>query len=247
MHFTQLFLGIGITQAALSAATPIANGSRAVPHGIERRGDEYTMDQLDDLEEAAETAELDQIYEGVDYLVNIWNEQGVEYGLMGGIAMNLYGFKDRETHDSDIVVSVNSRDLLSMVADDVSISRPPPLMAASGVVRLFVNIDDQERAADVFVQGGDQSPPLDTTEVDGYNVLKIAPLISSKLGRGEEKDNNDILWLIDNLSDDVKDAADDIDKQKRIDFAIEYEDDDDTFEKILEAFDLDEDDVEDED
>lgn len=37
---------------------------------------------------------------------------------MGGVAMQLYGYEDRETKDSDMVVSVNSRDLLDKVKND---------------------------------------------------------------------------------------------------------------------------------
>lgn len=92
--------------------------------------------------------------------------------------------------------------------------------------------------------GGDQSPPLDTKDIGGYQVLKIAPLIGSKLGWAEEKNYADVLWLIQNKGNDVKDAADDIDMQKRVEFASSYRDDGNDIEDILEAFRLSEDDIE---
>lgn len=76
------------------------------------------MDRLDELEEEAEDADKDQVYKGIDYLVDIFGKKDVKYGLMGGVALQLYGNDDRETHDSDMVVSVNSRDLLDKIKDD---------------------------------------------------------------------------------------------------------------------------------
>ncbi|KAI2637896.1 hypothetical protein GGS26DRAFT_588266 [Hypomontagnella submonticulosa] len=257
MRFSSVLLAVSLVQSALSVAITIPDGKRAVAFGdpsvslnparsiISRRGEEYDLDRLDDLEEEAEDASKEQVYKGIDYLVNLYNGQGIRYGLMGGVAMQLYGYQDRETKDSDMVVSVNSRDLLDKVKDDDKIARPSGLMAASGTVRLFINIDGQQVESNIFVQGGDQSPPVETHELDGYEVLNIGPLISSKLRRSEDKDKDDILWLIQNKGDDVKAAADSIDKGKRIDFAEEYDDDDDKQEAILEAFKLSRDDIDD--
>ncbi|KAI4866155.1 hypothetical protein F4820DRAFT_447282 [Hypoxylon rubiginosum] len=255
MRFAPVLLGVSFVQSALGAALAIPNGKRAVSFGdpdislkyarsvIVSRGEEYNINQLDDLEEEAEEASKDQVYKGIDYLVKIYKDQGIDYGLMGGVAMQLYGYEDRETKDSDMVVSVNSRDLLDKVKNDANIARPPALMAASGTARLFINIDGHQVASDIFVKGADQSPPLQTRQLGGYKVLNIGPLISSKLRRAEDKDNDDVLWLIQNKGDDVKGAADSIDKKKRIDFAREY--DDDEQEDILKAFKLSKDDIDD--
>lgn len=123
------------------------------------------------------------------------------------------------------------------------IARPSGLMAASGTH--FRPRRGRHRSNFHLFTGGDQSPPVETHELDGYEVLNIGPLISSKLRRSEDKDKDDILWLIQNKGDDVKAAADSIDKGKRIDFAEEYDDDDDKQEAILEAFKLSRDDIDD--
>ncbi|KAH9885032.1 hypothetical protein F4778DRAFT_799354 [Xylariomycetidae sp. FL2044] len=216
---------------------------------ITRRGEEYDDDRLDELEEETEDASKDDVYKGIDYLVDLFKKQNIKYGLMGGVALQLYGNDDRETHDSDMVVDVNSKDLLDKVKDDDKISRPRPLMAASGTARLFIKIDDDKYvAADVFVKGADNAPALETQEKGGYNVLKLGPLIGSKIGRAEDKDNEDILWLIKEKKDEVKDAADGIKKDKRIQWARDMiEDDDDDKDAILEAFKLENGDVEDDD
>ncbi|KAI6083753.1 hypothetical protein F4821DRAFT_280614 [Hypoxylon rubiginosum] len=255
MRFAPILIGVSLVQAAFSAVAAIPDGKRAVSFGdsgislrstwnsFARRGEEYSLDQLDDLEEESEKASKDQVYKGIDYLVNIFNKQGVKYGLMGGVALQLYGYDDRETKDSDMVVSVNSRDLLNKIKDDPNISRPSALMAASGTARLFIKIGDQQVASDVFVQGGDQSPALETHKSGNYNVLNLGPLITSKLRRSEDKDKDDILWLAQNKTDDVKAVADSIDKKKRIELAKEY--DDDEQEDILKAFKLSKDDIDD--
>lgn len=146
-------------------------------------------------------------------------------------------------------------------------------MAASGTARLFINLGDQHVGSDIFVQGksihltvahntvksvasltshgiagADLSPELDTQEVGGYNVLKVGPLIKSKFGRGEDKDKDDVLWLIMNKGDDVKAAADSLDYETRIEWAKEWiEEDDDLKDDIVEVFNLNEDDLESDD
>ncbi|KAI2601794.1 hypothetical protein GGR54DRAFT_645686 [Hypoxylon sp. NC1633] len=255
MRFAPVLIGASLVQAAFGAVAAVPDGKRAVSFWdsglsvrsiwdrLTRRGEEYSLDRLDDLEEEAEEASKDQVYQGIDYLVNIFNQQGVNYGLMGGVALQLYGYDDRETKDSDMVVSVNSRDLLDKIRDDPNISRPSALMAASGTARLFIKFGDQQVASDIFVQGGDQSPNLETHALGGYNVLHLGPLITSKLRRSEDKDKDDILWLVQNKSDDIQDVADSIDKEKRIDYAQEY--DGDEQEDIMKAFKLSEDDIDD--
>lgn len=93
------------------------------------------------------------------------------------------------------------------------------------------------------ITGGDQSPALETHKSGNYNVLNLGPLITSKLRRSEDKDKDDILWLAQNKTDDVKAVADSIDKKKRIELAKEY--DDDEQEDILKAFKLSKDDIDD--
>ncbi|KAI1172926.1 hypothetical protein F4777DRAFT_484793 [Nemania sp. FL0916] len=238
MRFITALLCSSLAQAAFGAVIA-APEKRAVAYGfsggsvkssrgsLARRGEEYNMDRLDDLEEEAEDASKEQIYQSIDYLANIFNQKGVGYGLMGGVAMQLYGYEDRETKDSDMTINVNSRDLLDKIKDDQAIARPPPLMAASGTARLFVKIGDQQVASDVFVQGGDQSPPVETHQINGYWVLNLAPLINSKLRRAEDKDNEDVLWLIQNKGSDVNAQADAIDQGRRIEFTKTFIEDDD--------------------
>jgi hypothetical protein len=85
---------------------------------LHRRGDEYSLDELDDLEEEANDAKIEQVYKGIDYLVKVLEDKSIDYGLMGGIAMQLFGMKGRETHDGDMAISVNSAELLDAVQDD---------------------------------------------------------------------------------------------------------------------------------
>lgn len=85
---------------------------------LHRRGDEYSLDELDDLEEEANDADKGQVYKGIDYLVKLLGDKSIDYGIMGGVAMQLFGMDDRDTHDGDMAISVNSADLLDAVKDD---------------------------------------------------------------------------------------------------------------------------------
>lgn len=82
------------------------------------RGGEYDLDRLDELEEDAENASKDQIYKAIDHLVVIFNNNGIDYGLAGGVAMQLHGREDRETGDANMVASVKIKDLLHVVETD---------------------------------------------------------------------------------------------------------------------------------
>ncbi|KAI1258930.1 hypothetical protein F5Y18DRAFT_323828 [Xylariaceae sp. FL1019] len=197
--------------------------------GTTRGGEEYDIDRLDELTEEAEAASKDEIYKSIDLLINdIYGPNDIKYVLMGGIAMQLYGYSDRETTDSDMIVSVNSRDMLEKIKDHPDITRPNTMLSLSGALRIFINIEEQQVEADLFVQGNEMAPSLDDAqEIDGYNVLGLVSLLKSKLKRMERKDKEDIMWFIDEKGSDVSDVADDIDKDRRIEFAQEVMDNED--------------------
>ncbi|ETS77104.1 hypothetical protein PFICI_10978 [Pestalotiopsis fici W106-1] len=204
---------------------PLRNAGAA----LHRRGDEYNLGELDELEEEAETASSDQVYKGIDYLVKLLGSKSIDYGLMDGIAMQLYGIDGRETHDGDMAISVNSANLIDVVKDDPNIRRPGKLMGASGTARLFVKIDEQQVDIDVFVQ-----------------VVKVGEIAKSKFKRLKHRDLDDIMWLINNKNDNIKAIADTVDEYKRIEFARHFEGADDDQKKLIaETLNIHEDDIDD--
>ncbi|KAF3013176.1 hypothetical protein E8E14_000836 [Neopestalotiopsis sp. 37M] len=236
MRFASFFIAVSLAQSALGAVLPIGEDKRALAFG----------NANGPVELEANDAKIEQVYKGIDYLVKVFEDKSIDYGLMGGIAMQLFGMKGRETHDGDMAISVNSAELLDAVQDDPNIRRPGRLMAASGTARLFVKIDEQQVGIDVFVSGGDQTPSLDTDTIDNYKVVKVGEIAKSKFKRLEDKDIEDIMWLIDNKPDDIKAIADDVDEDQRLEFAEHFEDaDDDRKERIAETLKIDEDEIDD--
>ncbi|KAI1843842.1 hypothetical protein JX265_003738 [Neoarthrinium moseri] len=257
MRLVPIVVLASLVQAVFCAVAPSTDERRAVTFGnhheplkltrdtLSRRGKEYSITELDDLEEEAESASKDSIYKAIDHLTKLFKDKSIDYGLMGGVAMQLFGLESRDTHDADLAVSVNSGDLLKAIQDDPNIQRPGRLMAASGTARIFVKIGNQQVAMDVFVKGADQTPSLDTQTIKNYKVIKPGEIAKSKFKRLEDKDSDDILWLIQNKKDDIKKIADKVKKDDRVKFAEDFKDKDDVFKVILDVLDLDEDDVDD--
>lgn len=135
--------------------------------------------------------------------------------------MHKYGMKDGTTLDLDMVVSILPLAITNAgAAADAKIQYPPALMAASGTITPFVNIDDQQVKNDVFPSSSDLAPSLDNTvTIDGWLIVSILSLVKPEVKRAEAKDITDVAWLCENRLNDVTAIASQIDYQSRLSFA----------------------------
>ncbi|KAF2166306.1 hypothetical protein M409DRAFT_23498 [Zasmidium cellare ATCC 36951] len=223
MRLSTFSLAAALACSALSAAVPVVAKTPALPeqgaHHLSPRA-QYNIDTFEDLEEEATRATQDEITASVNYLANFWSANGATWALTGGIAMQKYGMTERTTQDSDLGVSILPLAITNAAAADANIQYPPALMAASGTVTLFVNINGQQVQNDVFPPNSELAPSLDNTvTIDGWPIVSILSLIKSKVRRAEDQDIIDVAWFCTERLNDVTAIASQIDYQSRLSFA----------------------------
>lgn len=78
----------------------------------------YTVDDLDDLEDAAENATEAHLSTALTVVAGLFEANSVVYGVMGGMNFNVRG-SGRTTHDVDIAVDNRPRmDALLSIFDN---------------------------------------------------------------------------------------------------------------------------------
>ncbi|KAK2602273.1 hypothetical protein N8I77_008822 [Diaporthe amygdali] len=163
----------------------------------------YTDDQLDDLEEAAETSTPQDQKAALAIVSGLLERNAISYGVMGGMNFYLRG-SGRATGDVDIAVDNPPRmdSLLTIFNSHPNIYRPGNRMQwASGVARLFVSVQGRLVQVDLKPKGAeghlipsDLARAVDTLQLSTTTqckVLSIGPLVAAKIKAHYNRETND--------------------------------------------------------
>ncbi|KAG8158094.1 hypothetical protein KVR01_011855 [Diaporthe batatas] len=171
----------------------------------------YTMDQLDDLEEQSESTPPHYQTLALALVSGLLEANAISYGVMGGMNFYLRG-SGRATGDIDIAVDNQPRmdNLLNIFNNNPAIWRPASRMQwASGVARLFVNVQGRLAQVDLKPKGAeghlipsDLSAAVETLEIASgarCKFLSIGPLVAAKIkahyGRETRDDYVDLMFV----------------------------------------------------
>ncbi|POS76765.1 hypothetical protein DHEL01_v204830 [Diaporthe helianthi] len=171
----------------------------------------YTIDQLDDLEEQAESTPPQYQTAALALVSRLLEDNAITYGVMGGMNFYLRG-SGRATGDIDIAVDNRPRmdSLLDIFNNHKDIWRPAGRMQlVSGVARLFVNVqrkfvqvDLKPKGAEGHLIPGNLSAAVDTLEITSTarcKFLSIGPLVAAKIkahyGRETRDDYVDLMFV----------------------------------------------------
>ncbi|KAK3936459.1 hypothetical protein QBC46DRAFT_296196 [Diplogelasinospora grovesii] len=179
----------------------------------------YTVGELDDLEEAAESATPNQLAAALALISRIFEQNAITYAVLGGMNFYVRG-SGRTTTDVDIAVDNRPRmdallDILSAQVITYSVYRPTNRMQwVSGVARTFVDVGSRQmvqldlmpKGAEFAVLPDDLAGSVDRLGVptsDGgsfdCNMLAVGPLVGAKIrahsAREEQKDYHDLLFV----------------------------------------------------
>lgn len=129
------------------------------------------------------------------------NERGVRYLLVGGMAMNYYGYA-RMTHDIDFVVDPTPetvekiKDALSILPDNAAAEIEPGELNTYQVIRVAdeIVIDLITHIGDVTVETAGEAT---LANLDGVliPIANIDTMIKTKMGL-REKDKEDLRFLL---------------------------------------------------
>ena len=88
--------------------------------GLRARG-EVSVSKMEEPQEIytrAPAVGQEDIFQAVRYVTNKLTASGIHYGIMGGLAMQLYGMQGRTTRDFDMVVDATGLQLKKALEND---------------------------------------------------------------------------------------------------------------------------------
>ncbi|TAQ91569.1 hypothetical protein B7494_g6 [Chlorociboria aeruginascens] len=154
------------------------------------------------------------------FMVNLLDNNGVDYALMGAFALNCAG-SERATRNVDIVVNTSMKALWIMLEPEARLAIPDSRLVAD-IMKIFVRTgkgyDDDDTTETRLVEVCSNGSPLkiashqqilkSPTDQLWFKVLDPHYLLRSKLeavsGRGAPKDVDDALFIVKRWPDEVR-------------------------------------------